>query len=126
MIQKDQGNSSDISANQPLQDYKQLSFDVLNTYRMKYGELEWILGDEISMVSNDMEISTPTSTRDKTKKRSIWRCQYYHYWEYVSTHPVKGNYVFMDLRCNYGPLSINRWHEYFTMYELEEIMCQKK
>ena len=38
--------------------------------------------------------------------------------------PVKGNYVFMDLRHNYGPLAINLWHE-FTMYELEEIMCQK-
>ena len=39
--------------------------------------------------------------------------------------PVKGNYVFMDLRHNYGPLSINLLCEYFTMYELEEIMHQK-
>ena len=35
--------------NQPLQDYKPLSFDVLNTYRIIYRELEWILGDEISV-----------------------------------------------------------------------------
>ena len=72
-----------------------------------------------------MEISTPTSTRDKTKQRSIWRCQYYSHWDMYQLQPVKGNYVFMDLRHNYGPLSINLWCENFTMYELEEIMCQK-
>ena len=43
-----------IPANQKLQDYKPLSYDTLNTYRMKYRELEWILVDEISMVSNDL------------------------------------------------------------------------
>ena len=41
-----------IPANQKLQDYKPLSYDTLNTYRMKYRELEWILVDEISMVGN--------------------------------------------------------------------------
>ena len=41
-----------IPANQPLQNYKPLSFNVLNTHRMKYRELEWIFEDEISMVSN--------------------------------------------------------------------------
>ena len=43
-----------IPANQLLQDYKPLSLDVLNTHRMKYKKLEWILGDEISMISNDL------------------------------------------------------------------------
>ena len=31
----------------------------------------------------------------------------------------------MALRHNYGPTATNLWCEYFTMYELEEIMCQK-
>ena len=31
-----------------------------------------------------MEISTPMSTRDKTKQRSIWRCQYCSHWGHVS------------------------------------------
>ena len=39
--------------------------------------------------------------------------------------PVKANYVFMDLQHNYGPLATNLWHEYITMYELDEIMWQK-
>ena len=39
--------------------------------------------------------------------------------------PVKANYVFMDLRHNYGPLATNLWCEYITMYELDEIMWQK-
>ena len=41
----------DIPANTPLYEYKPSSYDILNTYRMKYRGLEWILCDEISMVS---------------------------------------------------------------------------
>ena len=39
--------------------------------------------------------------------------------------PVKGMFIFMDLRHNYGPIATNLWCEYFTMYELGEIMHQK-
>ena len=39
--------------------------------------------------------------------------------------PVKGNFIFMDLRHNYGPLATNLWCEYFTLFEFKEIMCQK-
>ena len=42
-----------IPANTLLHEYKPLSFGILNTYRMKYRGLEWILCDEISMVSNE-------------------------------------------------------------------------
>ena len=30
-----------------------------------------------------------------------------------------------DLRHKYGPIATNLWCEDFTMYEVEEIMCQK-
>ena len=39
--------------------------------------------------------------------------------------PVKGMFIFMHLRHNYGPIATNLWGEYFTMYELEKNMCQK-
>ena len=42
-----------IPANTPLHGYKLLSHDILNTYGMKYRGLEWILHDEISVVSNE-------------------------------------------------------------------------
>ena len=39
--------------------------------------------------------------------------------------PVKSNFIFMDLKHNYGPLATNLWCEYFTLFELTEIMHQK-
>ena len=39
--------------------------------------------------------------------------------------PVKSYFIFMDLKHNYGPLATNWWCEYFTLFELTEIMRQK-
>ena len=39
--------------------------------------------------------------------------------------PVKSNFIFMDLKHNYGPLATNLWCEYFNLFELTEIMHQK-
>ena len=72
-----------------------------------------------------MKISTPTPTRDKTSKDSFGGVNIITTGDMYQQQPVKGNYILMDLRHNYGPLSINLWCEYFTMYELEDIMCQK-
>lgn len=43
-----------VPANTPLHTYKKLNFSELNTLRVKYINLKWILCDEISMVSNEM------------------------------------------------------------------------
>ena len=43
-----------IPANHSLYEYKSLSYDILNTYRMRYRQLKWILCNEISMVSNEV------------------------------------------------------------------------
>ena len=43
-----------IPANHSLHEYKSLSYDILNTYRMRYRQLKWILCNEISMVSNEV------------------------------------------------------------------------
>ena len=39
--------------------------------------------------------------------------------------PVKSNFIFMDLKHNYGPLATNLRCEYFTLFELMKIMHQK-
>ena len=93
---------------------------------MKYRELEWILGDEISMVSNDLWRYLHLHLQEiKQSKDPFGGVNIIAIRDMYQLQPVKGNYVFVDLRHNYGPLSINLWHEYFNMYELEEIMCQK-
>ena len=35
------------------------------------------------------------------------------------------SYIFMDIPTEYGPLATNLWKEYFTIFELTEIMRQK-
>ena len=35
------------------------------------------------------------------------------------------SYIFMDISAEYGALATNLWKEYFTIFELTEIMRQK-
>ena len=39
--------------------------------------------------------------------------------------PVMQSHIFMDIATEYGPLATNLWKEYFTIFELTEIMRQK-
>ena len=39
--------------------------------------------------------------------------------------PVMQSYIFMDISTEYGPLATNLWKEYFTIFELTQIMRQK-
>ena len=39
--------------------------------------------------------------------------------------PVKSHFIFTELQHNYGPLATNLWCDYFTLFELKEIMHQK-
>ena len=68
-----------IPANQKIQDYKPLSYDTLNAYRIKYREFEWILVDEISMVSNDLWKYVHLRLQE-TMQRTIWRFEYHSHW----------------------------------------------
>ena len=114
-----------IPANHSLPDYKCLSVDVL-TYQMKYKDLEWILPDEISMVSNDLWKYVHSCLQDiKHSREPFGGFNIIAIGDLYQLQPVKGMVIFMDLRHNYGPIAINLWCEYFTMYVLEEIMCQK-
>ena len=93
---------------------------------MKYRELEWILVDEISMVSNDFWKYVHLHLQEiKQCKEPFGGVNIIAIGDMYQLQPVKANYVFMDLRHNYGPLATNLWCEYITMYELDEIMQQK-
>ena len=97
-----------IPANQKLQDYKPLSYDTLNTFRMKYRELEWILADEISMVSNDLWKYVHLYLQEiKQCKEPFGGVKTIVIGDMYQLQPVKANYVFMDLQHNYGPLATN-------------------
>ena len=93
---------------------------------MKYRELEWILVDEISMVSNDLWKYVHLCLQEiKQCKEPFGGVNIIAIGDMYQLQPVKANYVFMDLQHNYGPLATNLWCEYITMYELDEIMRQK-
>ena len=115
-----------IPANHSLHEYKCLSVDVLNMYQMKYRDLEWILCDEISMVSNDLWKYVHLCLQDiKHSREPFGGVSIIAIGDLYQLQPVKGMFIFMDLRHNYGPIATNLWCEYFTMYELGEIMHQK-
>ena len=46
-------------------------------------------------------------------------------WRSYQLQPVMQLYIFMDISTEYGPLATNLWKEYFTIFELTEIMRQK-
>ena len=112
-----------IPANQSLQDYKPLTFDILNTLRVKYKDVEWILCDEISMVSNQLWKYVYLRLQQiKQNNEPFGGVNIIAIGDMYQLQPVLGHYVFMDLKGNYGPLATNLWCEYFTMFELHEIM----
>ena len=97
-----------IPANQSLKDYKSLTYDVLNTYRMKYRQLEWLLIDEISMVSNDLFKYVHLHLQDiKHSTKPFGGVNIIVIGDLFQLQPVMGDFVFMDLQSNYGSLAIN-------------------
>ena len=115
-----------LPANHSLHKYSPLSYDILNTYRAKYKNLEWILLDEISMVSNDMLKYIYLRLQDiKKNKVPFGGVNIVAIGDLCQLQPVMGHFVFSDLKYGYGPLAVNLWCKYFTIYELTEIMKQK-
>ena len=104
-----------IPANTPLHEYKPLSYDMLNTYRMKYQGLEWILCDEISMVSNEAWKYVNLRLQDILQnKLPFGGVNIIAIGDLFQLQPVKSNFIFMDLKHDYGPLATNLWCEYFV------------
>ena len=99
-----------IPANHSLHEYSPLSYDVLNTYRANYQNLEWILLDEISMVSNDMLKYIHLRLQDiKKNKVPFGGVNIVAIGDLCQLQPVTGHFVFSDLKHGYGPLAVNLW-----------------
>ena len=93
---------------------------------MKYQGLEWILCDEISMVSNEVWKYVNLCLQDILQNKLPFRgVNIIAIGDLFQLQPVKSNFIIMDLKHNYGPLATNLWCEYFTLFELTEIMRQK-
>ena len=94
---------------------------------MKYRNLEWILYDEISMVSNDLWKYVHLCLQDIKHSREPFGCvNIIAIGNLYQLQPVKGMFIFMDLRHNYGPIATNLWCEYFTMCELGDDYVSKR
>ncbi|XP_060561861.1 uncharacterized protein LOC132721554 [Ruditapes philippinarum] len=103
-----------------------LNCDNLNTFRSKYRNLSVVIIDEISMVSNsllmfiDQRLQELTGTRTPFGGKSIIAVG-----DLYQLKPVAGSWIFQDLTSDAAALACNLWQDYFTMFELTEIMRQK-
>ena len=103
-----------------------LSFDVLNTLRMKYRNLTVIMIDEISMVGNEMfSLLESRLKKIKENKQAFGGVSVIVIGDLLQLKPVCGNWIFNDLDKGIACLAPNLWKELLCMHELTEIMRQK-
>ena len=88
--------------------------------------MKWILCDEISIFSNEVWKYVHLCLQDILQnKLPFGGVNIIVIGDLFQLQPVKSHFIFMDLQHNYGPLTTNLWCDYFTLFELKEIMCQK-
>ena len=91
--------------------------------------MKLILLDEISMVGNNMfTVQINNRLKDiKGSKEDFGGVSIIAIGELFQLQPVFDGYVFNDIQnSEYSMLSPNLWKKYFTMYELDEIMRQRR
>ena len=114
-----------IAANQKLE-HRALSWDNLNILRNRFHGIEWILLDEFSMVGNTMLKLIHLHLQEaKGNRLPFGGVNIICVGDLYQLQPVMQSYIFMDISTEYGPLATNLWKEYFTIFELTEIMRQK-
>ena len=114
-----------IAANQKLE-HRALSFDNLNSLRNRFHGIKWILLDEFSMVGNTMlKLIHLRLQEAKGNQLPFGGVNIICVGDLYQLQPVMQSYIFMDISTEYGPLATNLWKEYFTIFELTEIMRQK-
>ena len=72
-----------------------------------------------------MEICTSSPTGYECNKEPFGGVNIVAIGDLFQLQHVKGQFISMDLKYNYGPLAINLGCEYFTIYELHEIMHKR-
>ena len=103
-----------------------LSADELNTFRIKYRHLKVVIIDEISMVGNitlsfiDTRLQQLTGTKAAFGGLSVIAVG-----DLYQLKPVSDFLICLDLKEGASSLARNLKKEFFTMYELIDIMRQK-
>lgn len=114
-----------IPANRGFQ-YCTLDADRLNTIRAQLKRLQVIFIDEISMVGSGMfnflnlRLQQIMGTNTPFGALSVIAAG-----DLFQLKPVFDNWIFNNTNHGYGDLATNIWNEYFTLFELTEIMRQK-
>lgn len=114
-----------IPANRGFQ-YCTLDADRLNTIRAQLRRLQVIFIDEISMVGSGMfnflnlRLQQIMGTNAPFGALSVIAVG-----DLFQLKPVFDNWIFNNTNHGYGDLATNVWDEYFTLFELTEIMRQK-
>ena len=103
-----------------------MSCDNLNTFRSKYRNLSVVIIDEISMVSNSMLNFIDQRLQElKGTRKPFGGVSIIAVGDLYQLKPVSGDWIFNNSKKGAESLSLNLWKEYFTMFELTEIMRQK-
>ena len=103
-----------------------LDADRLNTIRAQLKRLQVIFIDEISMVGSGMfnflnlRLQQIMGTNTPFGALSVIAAG-----DLFQLKPVFDNWIFNNTNHGYGDLATNIWNEYFTLFELTEIMRQK-
>ena len=114
-----------IAANQKLE-HRALSWDNLYILRNRFHKIKWILLDEFSMVGNTMlKLIHLRLQEAKGNQLLFGGVNIICVGDLYQLQPVMQSHIFMDIATEYGPLATNLWKEYFTIFELTEIMHQK-
>ena len=103
-----------------------LSADELNTFRVKYRHLKVIIIDEISMVGTNTLTFLDTRLQQLTgTKTSFGGLSIIAVGDLYQLMPVCDKWIFSDPSKGASALAYNLWKDYFTLYELVDIMRQK-
>lgn len=109
-----------------LLDYKPLTTEALNSFRVKLGDIKYIFIDEISMVGHRMlKVINGRLQELKGSTEPFGGINVLAIGDLFQLKPVFDQWIFKDLKDGYGPLGKNIWIDCFKMFELKTIMRQK-
>ena len=114
-----------IPANRGFQ-YCTLDADRLNTIRTQLRKLKVIFIDEVSMVGSGMfNFLNLRLQQIMASNKPFGGVSVIAVGDLFQLKPVFDNWIFDNTNHGFGDLATNIWNEYFTLFELTEIMRQR-
>jgi hypothetical protein len=115
-----------IPANQSLK-YKPLDVQQLDNMRVKFRSLKVVFIDEVSMVGNKMFNFINLRLQEIFAQNiPFGGISIIAIGDLFQLKPVFDGWVFENISEGYGPLALNLWTDLFRIFELTEIMRQKR